>query len=79
MPHTAYGFPVQEEFDHDILSRPFRHRDGFLELDGRARFNDMPIVRSDDFGHLLGMNVKVGLTADLLTLHLMAALILPVY
>jgi hypothetical protein len=48
-------------------------------LDGRARFDHMPIVRPYRFGNIMRMNVKVGFPADFVTLHLMAAFIFAVY
>ena len=42
----------QQKFNHDVLSLALRHRCGFLKLDGRARFDHIPIVRPYLFGNI---------------------------
>jgi len=43
MPQTAYGFAVRSRSrnNHHVTAARPRHWDGFLKLDGRARFDDM--------------------------------------
>jgi predicted acetyltransferase len=48
-------------------------------LDGRARFDHMPIVCPYRFGNIMRKNVKVGFPADLVTLDLVAAFIFAVH
>jgi hypothetical protein len=48
-------------------------------LDGRTRFDHMPIVRPYLFGNIMRKNVKVSFPADLVTLDLMAAFMFTVH
>ena len=78
MPQTAYGFPVRSRsrnFEDDIISLPLSRRYGFLELDGRAAFDHLPIVRPHSLGNIMRMNIEVGFTADLVARNKMAPFI----
>jgi hypothetical protein len=55
----------------------FRGHD-FLKLDWNAGFDHSPIIGSDRFSNFIGMNVEVGLAADLITSDMMAMLIFAV-
>jgi len=55
------------------MSLALRHWYSFLKLDGRARFDHMPIVRPYRFGNIMRMDVKVGFAADLVTLNTKSA------
>ena len=60
------------------MTLTLRHWYGYFELDGRARIDDLPIVRTHRFGDIARKNVIVGLPANLITLNLKSAFIFAV-
>jgi hypothetical protein len=68
----------QQKFNYDIMTVTLRRWDGYFELDGRARFDHLPIVRTHRFRDNARKNVIVGLPANLITLNLKSAFIFAV-
>lgn len=60
------------------MSLALRRRHSFLELNRRARFDHITVVGPERFGNVMGINVKVGLAADLVTLNTKSTLVLVV-
>jgi hypothetical protein len=78
---TAYGLPVpsrSRNFAKDIHPFTLKRGHGLLNLDRLAGFDHLSVVRANRFGDIMGQNIEVGFTADLVPPNLMQALKLAV-
>src|SRR5882762_818598 len=68
------GAVAQKKFRRDVHPfAPIRGH-GFLELDRHASFDYLPVIVTNRFGNLTGVNIEVGLAVDLVASNTVATL-----
>src|SRR5262249_19781779 len=69
----------QQKLRRDIISLPLSRGYALFELDWRACFDHLAVVRAHRLRNIPGMYIEVGFTANLIALNMMAPFVFPVY